>query len=109
MNVEGIDTYAAAFAAIVGGAGVKILEKMMSKRSEQFSEGTKIREELRAEITVLRKEVDDTAKDVDIWRGKYYEQMDENLKLAKQNDSLQLENERLHNQLNIPQTKITEL
>jgi hypothetical protein len=95
MSFNVIDTYAAAFAAVFGGIGVKVLDKLMSKRSEQFLEATKIREELRAEVVSLRKEVDDMQVEVDVWREKYYDQMNQNLILNQIGETLRIEIQRL--------------
>lgn len=98
MSLNILDTYAAAIAALFGGIGVKIIEKLMSKRSEQFLEGTKIREELRQEITSLKKDVDASSKSSDEWREKYYQKVEENLELSQEIDTLQNEIVKIRNQ-----------
>jgi hypothetical protein len=95
MAFDAIDTYAAAFAAVFGGIGVKLLDKLMSKRSEQFLEATKIREELRAEVVALRKLIDDAEAEVVEWRDKYYAKVEENMALAQDGETLRLEIQRL--------------
>ena len=65
-------TYGAAIAAILGGIGVKIIDKMLTKRSETFLEGAKLRDELRSENTFLRQEVEQLELDRNEWREKFY-------------------------------------
>jgi wobble nucleotide-excising tRNase len=88
FNFEGFDTWASAIAAILGGVGVKIIDKLMSKRNEHFLEATRIREELRLEITSLREELDEWKVEADEWRTKYYEQVEENLKALSEMEML---------------------
>lgn len=66
------ETYGAAIAAILGGIGVKIIDKMLTKRSETFLEGAKIRDELRSENTLLRQELEQLEADRNDWREKFY-------------------------------------
>lgn len=91
MQFDLIDTYASAIAAIFGGVGVKIFEKLMSKRSEQFMEASRIREELRIEITSLREELEEWKKEADEWRTKYYERVEENLQIKGELEMLRTE------------------
>ena len=67
-----LNTYVAALAAILGGIGVKIIDKMLTKRSETFLEGSKIRDELRSENTTLRQELEQLEADRNEWREKFY-------------------------------------
>jgi peptidoglycan hydrolase CwlO-like protein len=69
------DTQAALLSAIFGGAGVKILEKIISRRSEKYNEAEKIRAELRTELEVAKKEVEDRKTEADEWREKYWHQV----------------------------------
>jgi polyhydroxyalkanoate synthesis regulator phasin len=91
FNLDGLDTWASALAAILGGVGVKVIDKLMSKRNEHFSEATRIREELRLEITSLRLELDEWKSDADEWRIKYYSQVEENLKTLSEMEHLRSE------------------
>jgi hypothetical protein len=67
-----LDTYGAAIAAILGGLGVRMLDKMLTKRSETFLEATKIRDELRSENTLLRRDLEFIEVERNEWREKYY-------------------------------------
>jgi DNA-binding transcriptional MerR regulator len=66
--------------ALFGGIGIKVIEKILSKRSEEFSDSAKIREELRGQINELRKELDEWKEEADEWRKKYWEQVEINIK-----------------------------
>jgi hypothetical protein len=65
--------------AVFGGIGVKVLDKILSKRSDVFNESVKIREELRAQIDSLRKELEEWKSEADEWRRKYWEQVEVNI------------------------------
>ena len=67
-----LETYGAAVAAILGGIGVKIIDKMLTKRSETFLEGSKMRDELRSENTLLRQELEQLELERNEWREKFY-------------------------------------
>lgn len=95
MAFEMFEATAAVTAALFGGIGVKVLEKMMNKKSEAFSDATQIRDELRIEIANLRKEADEWKEEADEFRGKYYESIEENIQLNQQFESLRLEYQRL--------------
>jgi peptidoglycan hydrolase CwlO-like protein len=73
---------AAIISAVFGGAGLKIIEKMLGKNDEAFKEAASIRQELRQQIEDLRKEVDALREKVtaaeqeaDEWREKYWHQV----------------------------------
>jgi peptidoglycan hydrolase CwlO-like protein len=69
------ETQAALLSAIFGGAGVKILEKLISRHSDKFNEAEKIRSELRGELEIAKKEVEDRKAEADEWREKYWHQV----------------------------------
>jgi len=79
MTFDLTAAYPAIFSAVFGGVGIKILERMLSKKSEQFNDATTIRDELRVEIEhlkeeidVLRKQLEDSKIQNDTWREKYW-------------------------------------
>lgn len=74
-----VEKYTPLITAIFGGMGVKVLDKVMSKRSEAFTESSKIREELRGQIETLREEIEQWKKEADEWRKKYWEQVEINI------------------------------
>jgi chromosome segregation ATPase len=65
--------------AIFGGIGVKLIDKKRSKRSEDFRESVKIREELRAQLETLKEEIEEWKTEADEWRRKYWEQVEINI------------------------------
>jgi DNA polymerase III delta prime subunit len=73
-NFPDIDNNVLAASAAAGGAVfVKIVEKWASKRNDSFSEGERIRSELREEIEILKTEVAFLKKEANEWRTKYWE------------------------------------
>lgn len=102
MPFEIFEASAAVLAALFGGLGVKLLEKLMSKKSEAFTEATQLREELRTEKAILRAEADEWKDEADKWREKYYDAVEENLQLNQQFESLRLEYFRLKMTLGLP-------
>jgi hypothetical protein len=77
--------------AIFGGIGVKVLDKILSKRSDVFNESVKIREELRTQIDSLRTELEEWKTEADEWRKKYWEQVEINISLKAVLESLKAE------------------
>jgi peptidoglycan hydrolase CwlO-like protein len=94
-----ISDNATLLSALFGGAGVKLLDKLLSKRGDAFSEATKIREELRSEIDTLRAEISARRTESDSWRGKYWEQVEENIQLKSEMESMKLDLEELKKQV----------
>ena len=95
MPFELFEASAAVIAALFGGIGIKVLEKLMNKKSEAFNEAAKLREELRNELVVVRKEADDWQTDADEWRTKFYTKVEETIHLNQQIETLRLEIHRL--------------
>jgi predicted nucleic acid-binding Zn-ribbon protein len=62
---------------LCGGAGLKLLEHWLSRSKVKIDEATKLRDELRVEITALREETKELEKETDQWRQKYYNLRDE--------------------------------
>jgi peptidoglycan hydrolase CwlO-like protein len=73
----GPETWAALLAAIFGGAGVKLFEKWLGRSQTKDDSATKLRTELREELTRLRAELEKTEKDLDETRAKYYKMLEE--------------------------------
>jgi peptidoglycan hydrolase CwlO-like protein len=77
INLREIDNNVLAALAAGGGAVfVKIVEKWASKRNDSFSEGERIRSELRHEIDKLKAEIVLLKKEADVWRTKYWESVE---------------------------------
>lgn len=69
----------AAATAALGAIVVKLLERWAAKRSDNFSEGEKLRNELRSENIKLKEELDklrdelsEIQSESDTWRRKYW-------------------------------------
>lgn len=69
-------TYVAIIAALFGGAGVKLLEKWLSRNTVKEDTATKLRSELREELIRLRSELDKTEEELDSTRKKYYDMLE---------------------------------
>lgn len=85
------ETQAALLSAVFGGAGVKLLEKLLSRRSDAFTESEKIRAELRAQLETSRKELDEWKTEADDWREKYWGQVQVCIELQSENEKLKNE------------------
>lgn len=62
---------------IFGGAGLKIIESFLSKGKVKSDIATEIRNELRGEVQTLREELRRVEEDLDTWKAKYYELLDQ--------------------------------
>lgn len=86
----------AILASIVGGILVKLLEKWTTKRNDAFTEGERIRTELRSDTDKLRQVHDDLRREADMWRQKYWERMETETTDEHRIAELKKENSRLH-------------
>lgn len=91
------DTTTAIVSALFGGAGVKILDKILSSRSDQFSETAQLRTELRDQNDRLTAELDSTKLEADSWRTKYWALVENDLTLKGELDIVRRENIELRN------------
>jgi len=66
--------------ALLGGSGLKFIEYWLSRSKVREDAAAQMRTELRDEIKVLREELRTVEDELDKWRGKYYELMDEFMK-----------------------------
>jgi uncharacterized coiled-coil DUF342 family protein len=62
--------------ALFGGIGLKMLEYWLGRSKVKLDEASKIRDELRIEITSLREENRDLETQLNEWKGKYYDLRD---------------------------------
>lgn len=67
-------TVVALVGTIMGGVGLKVVEWWLSKNKVKVDDASKIRDELRLEITALRAENKDLEAQVDKWKKDYYDQ-----------------------------------
>lgn len=66
--------------ALLGGSGLKFIEHWLNRSKVKEDAAAQMRTELRDEIKVLREELRTVEDELDKWRGKYYELMDEFMK-----------------------------
>jgi hypothetical protein len=95
--IEQVEKYTPLITAIFGGAGIKLLDKIVSKRSDTFNESAKIRDELRISIDQLREDIERYKEESDEWRKKYWEQVEINIHQKGMLESLQSEFETFKN------------
>lgn len=58
---------------IFGGAGLKVIEGVLTKGSKKVDAATAMREELRKESTALKEELRAVENELDSWKVKYFE------------------------------------
>jgi predicted nucleic acid-binding Zn-ribbon protein len=63
--------------ALLGGSGLKFVEYLLNRSKSKEDAATQMRAELRDEIRGLREELRKVEDELDKWRAKYYELMDE--------------------------------
>lgn len=66
--------------ALLGGSGLKVIEYWLNRSKVREDAAAQMRTELRDEIKGLREELRTVEDELDKWRGKYYELMDEFMK-----------------------------
>lgn len=62
----------ALMAALFGGAGLKIIEKVLGRNKERVDIATQLRDELRTEIGALKEELRHIDENLDQWKRRYY-------------------------------------
>lgn len=62
----------AILSALFGGAGLKIIEKMMNRSAEREDIASDLRNELRTDLTVMRTELANLESALDHLRNRYY-------------------------------------
>lgn len=66
--------------ALLGGSGLKVIEFWLSRSKTRDDTAANFRNELREEVKTLRDELRKVETELDSWRAKYYELMDEYVK-----------------------------
>jgi len=69
---------------VFGGAGLKMIESVLSRGQSKSDAATAMREELRKESTSLREEMRVVEKDLDAWKEKYFLLLQDYLELKSQ-------------------------
>lgn len=72
---------------IFGGVGLEVVRKWLSRSKEKDDSAATFRTELREEVKNLREELRKVEDDLDKWRGKYYELMDQFIKVKGELDA----------------------
>lgn len=66
---------------VFGGAGLKLIESVLSRGQGKIDTATAMREELRKESVALREELRTVEKDLDAWKEKYFLLLQEYLEI----------------------------
>lgn len=91
---QNLQIWFAFFAAIFGGAGLKLIETLLNKGKIKQDVAQQIRTELREEITGLRTELKHVEEELDKWKAKYYELLTQFIKTTGGNIELDELNEK---------------
>lgn len=67
-------TVVALVGTIMGGVGLKVAEHWLGKNRVRIDDASRIRDELRLELTAVRAENRQLEADVEKWRSQYYDQ-----------------------------------
>ena len=59
--------------AVFAGTGLKVVEKWLQKAKDKDDTATSLRNELRTELTDLKKELASAGDSIEEWREKYYD------------------------------------
>lgn len=69
---------------LCGGLGLKVVEHWLGRSKVKVDDASKIRDELRVEITAQREEIRTLEAAVDKWRSEYYDLKEEYMKSQTQ-------------------------
>lgn len=69
---------------LAGGAGLKVVEKVLSSGAEKTDTASKLREELRKDQTELKEELRRVDHELDQWKEKYFLLLQEYLEVKSQ-------------------------
>lgn len=82
MSLPPIDpAWIALIGTLCGGLGLKVTEHLLGKAKVKVDDATKIRDELRIEITAQRDEIKALESEVEKWRSEYYDLRDKHIQL----------------------------
>ena len=75
MTLEGplLTAIISVIGAVFAGSGLKVIEKWLQKAKDKDDTATNLRNELRAELAELKKELATAGDSIDEWRAKYYD------------------------------------
>ena len=66
-------TIVALIGTLMGGVGLKVAEHWLGRNKFKVDDASRLRDELRIEITAQREEIKALEADVDKWRKEYYD------------------------------------
>lgn len=69
---------------LMGGAGLKFIEKFLARGTEKQDFATKMRDELRTDLNTTKEEVRQLEKEIDQWKEKYFLLLQEHLEVRSQ-------------------------
>ncbi len=84
MMPEITTAWIALIGTVLGGVGLKFVEHWLSRSKVRDDTAAQLRNELRTEIQGLKQELNNVEADLDKWRGKYYELMDNFIKVKSE-------------------------
>lgn len=87
MMPEITTAWIALIGTVLGGVGLKFVEHWLSRSKIRDETASQLRNELRTEIQNLKQELNNVEADLDKWRGKYYELMDNFIKVKSELES----------------------
>lgn len=58
---------------VFSGAGLEITRRWLSRNKERDDTATELRKELRDELSSLKKELDEVEEQLDLWKTKYFD------------------------------------
>lgn len=73
MDIELLNLIFVLAGSIFGGVGVKLVDKLLSRRQEMAEVNGDYRDELRIDAVSLRKELRLMYEELDSWREKYFD------------------------------------
>jgi hypothetical protein len=76
---------------LIGGVGVKFLERVFARGDRKLDDATAIRKELWEELNRLRLRIESLEGELDEWREKYFAVLAENTELKIENKQLRLQ------------------
>lgn len=69
---------------LFGGVALKVMERVMSRGTEKIDLATKMRDELRKDLSSAKEDIRGLEKDIDLWKEKYFVLLQEHLELKSE-------------------------
>lgn len=84
-------SFMTAVGALLGGSGVKLVDYFIKRPDKNFRTAERLRDELRHELIAVRADIKQIADELDEWKVKYYNLLEENVNLKQRCKHLELE------------------